>query len=374
MRFNLHSLLFIYCTYGHLIANILAAKMPNFSLVFIAVRDAWVLLLFYLLFRHRLKENVLLGVILIFFLLIGLAPFIEEDASISFFLIYFYGFRDLCFIALIYFYLRNDHVDININLVYSFVYFVFILYLIEVLSQAFGFAQSYRDLFDVDVYFSSKGVETNLSGGLFGVRPGLPLYSPALVATLLGGFILSDRIFKGRWLLYLVSIFTLSKVLIYFLLLKIFKRFYMAIFIAGVLAIPAIIGISEHVKNTYPNTIFSYHAHSISEHISPFSYIKNSDLALLPDALGSSSVLAYVIKGEESSNAPESLLFSRLLDFNLIALFIIILLLVISYRLKGEARFIFICFLGLQVLTGLSNHPVAFLPLILFFHSQSRSC
>ena len=372
MRFNLHTLLFLHCTYGYLFANILAAKIPHLSLVFIAIRDSWVFLLFYLLFRHPIKDNILLGVFLIILLLIGLSPFVEGNVGFLDYMIYFYGFRDISFIALIYFYLLNDQVIINNHLIYSFVYIVLIFYLIEILSQIFGFSQVYQNFFGLDAYYASKGVETNLSGGLFGMRPGLPLYSPALIATLLGGFILSDKKLKGRWILYLASIFTLSKVLVYFLLLRIFKRFYVGLFIAGMLMIPVIIGISSHVKNTYPNTIYSYHAHSISEHLSPLRYIQDEDWSVLPDALGSSSILAHVIKGIESSNSPESLLMSRLLDFNLIAFLIILFLILSAFRLKGEARFIFISFLGLQFLTSLSNHPLAFLPLVLFFNSRLR--
>ena len=373
MSINLHTLLFLHCTYGYLITNIFAAKIPGLALLFVAIRDSWVFLFFFLIFRHRLKENIILGVFLIILLLIGLAPFIEGNIHFSDFLIYFYGIRDLSFIALIYFYLRNDQIKINQSLIYSFVYAVFILYLTEVFSQIFGFSQVYQDVFGLDSYYASKGVETNLSGGLYGVRPGLPLYSPALVATLLGGFILSDKVFKGRWILYLASVATLSKVLVYFLLLRIFKRFYIGLFVAGILMIPIVIGISNHVKNTYPNTIYSYHAHSISEHLSPLRYVQDGDWSILPDALGSSSILAFVIAGEDSSDAPESLLMSRLLDFNLLAFILLLLLFLSALRLKGEARFIFISFLGLQFLTSLSNHPLTFLPLVLFFNDRSRS-
>jgi hypothetical protein len=114
-------------------------------------------------------------------------------------------------------------------------------------------------------------------------------------------------------------------------------------------------------------------ANSIIEHISPFSYVNQEDLTILPDQLGSSSIAAFVLKGSDSSTAPESMLIARFLDLNLLSPLLLIILMIMATVLKGEQRFIFIMFLSLQVLTGLANHPVAILPLIFFANNLIKN-
>ena len=384
MKVSLNSVLFIHCTFGYLVANILAATIPTLSLVFIALRDSWICIFLLIVFIQRKKENVVIGYVVVAIGLLGIFPIFEKRINATDLLIYLYGFRDICFVALVLFYLDNRSKIISVHYVYSFVAICFVLYLVEVIFQGLGFSDVYRNLFSIDRYFSSKGVESNLGGGIFGQRPSIPLYSPGLLATLFSSFILLSIKSRSRSILFFASIVTLSKVVAYFFVMRVFRRVYGFVLISVLLAIPVVIAVSEYVKDGYPNTIYSYHAHSVSEHISPLSYVKRADYSYLPDLLGSSSVLAHVITGKDSDEAPESLLVARFLDFNYLSIFLLLILIAAASRLSGERRFVFIVFLGLQFLTGLSNHPVAFLPLIMLMNirdsyvkrieAENRSC
>ena len=130
--------------------------------------------------------------------------------------------------------------------------------------------------------------------------------------------------------------------------------------------IPLIIGALELTKEEYPNSLISMHGNSVVEHILPLQYITDKDFSFLPDRLGSSSIVAALLKGVDSSEAPESMLIGRLLDYNYLSILIVCLVIWMFFNLREERRFLFVVFIGLQFLTGMANHPVGFLPIIYF--------
>tara|TARA_Y100000816_G_C26108430_1_gene590210 strand:+ start:6700 stop:7647 length:948 start_codon:yes stop_codon:yes gene_type:complete len=299
-------------------------------------------------------------------MLIGLAPVSEYGLSNSDPFIFFYGLRDLCLIAVIFYYLKRPQNSVSDSTIYFFVYFVFSIYFLEVISQILGFHTQFSSFFNLENYFEAKGVSVNLGGGFFGTRPSLPLYSPGLIAVLFSGFIILRKNFNGKWFLFLMSMFTLSKSVLFFLAVRLVRPFYKTAILAGIISLPMLVFFLEGLIESYPNTLISMHSNSIIEHISPLSYATNSDFTFLPDKIGSSSIYAQVIQGLDSSAAPESLLFSRFLDFNLLSIPIIFLLVLMIFQLKNEGRFIFIFLLALQALTSMANHPIALLPLLFF--------
>ena len=366
MLFSPNRLLFIYCTYGWLAANLLAAQMPTQSLFFVGLRDSWVFIFIAILLSSRRRSDVVLSASIFLLSLLGATAFSEGAIQTTDILIYFYGFRDLCLIALVFYVLSSEDLWVPTAYIYGFVYLVAGLFFLQVVSQLTGFEEQYRQLFNLDAYYRAKGVSITLAGGFFGERPGLPFYSPGLIAELCAGFILLKNPFVGRWLLWVLSVLTLSKVALYYLVLRLFRKVYLLMLVISISLIPLIIGALELAKEEYPNSLISMHGNSVVEHISPLQYITDKDFSFLPDRLGSSSIVAALLKGVDSSEAPESMLIGRLLDYNYLSIFIVCLVIWMFFNLREERRFLFVVFIGLQFLTGMANHPVGFLPIIYF--------
>lgn len=367
------SFIFFYGTFGWTTLNICAALIPSLSLLFVFLRDSWVFLFLLWLLSSRKRADLALLAVLICLTAIGSVAIIDYGLSVASLQIIFYGFRDLCLVGLIYNLLTQRCLHVSVKTIEAFVAIVFVIFFAEVISQLVGLHSEFARVFNLERYYEAKGVSISLQGGLFGARPGLPLYSPSLVAALLASFVLLQRPVRGKWLFFVMSSLTLSKVVIFYLLMRIFRPIYVSVIIAAFLSLPALVLILEGVKESYPNTLYSMHASSIIEHVSPLSYVRESDFSVLPDLLGSSSILASVIVGADSSHAPESLVMARLLDFNMMFPLLILGLCAATFRLSGVDRYLFICFIGLMYLTGMANHPVVFLPTIFLFKSLEYS-
>jgi hypothetical protein len=368
---NPNRLLFIYCTYGWLATNFIAAQIPTQALFFVALRDSWVFIFIAILLSSRRRSDRILSASIFSLSLLGAVAFFEGAVQITDILIYFYGFRDLCLIALVFYVLSSEDRWVPSAYIYGFVYLVAGLFFLQVVSQLTGFGEQYRELFNLEGYYRAKGVSITLAGGFFGERPSLPLYSPGLIAELCAGFILLKNPFFGRWLLWALSVLTLSKVALYYLVLRLFRKVYLLMLVISVSLIPLIIGALELAKNNYPNSLISMHGNSVIEHMSPLQYITDEDFTFLPDQLGSSSIVAALLKGVNSSQAPESMLMARLLDYNYLSIFLLCLVIWMFFYLHKERRFLFVVFIGLQFLTGMANHPVGFLPIIYFVFVNS---
>jgi hypothetical protein len=178
---NLKNLLVIYVTWGFLITNLFAAWFNNYSLIFIAVRDLWIFIFFIILVKEHQYKYVFF---LICLLLIGAVSFIELGFNQKTILVYAYGARDLFLIFFIFYFLKTNTSNLYITHTYFFLLTTAILAIGQIMSQIFDFENFYMALFKTHDYFTSKGIDSNLNGGILGERISTPFYSPALVCTM----------------------------------------------------------------------------------------------------------------------------------------------------------------------------------------------
>lgn len=366
--FNKHNFLLLHCTYGFVFFNLLAAYVPSASIIFVFLRDSWVFWLIYILLSTNHKISLHLLSFIAVFAFVGLLPVVERltilDATI-----YFYGFRDLCLIAMVVYFLVIRP-KMNAGILYSFVWLNILAVAFEIYCSLVGI-DTFREIMRIDEYFNNKGVVTNLDRGLFGQRITGLLYAPALIAGLFTTLLWTDFRRLGKVSASLLGLATLSKAAPLIIGFYYFRRFWVVILIGVFATQPLILGVTTVIKNQYPNTIYSFHAHSVSERVF-LNAFDEGDAELFPDALGSSSVFAAVAKGEDSSVAPESLLVSRIKDFNLLAIPFVLFLFFLAKQCRGH-RDRFALFVSVCLLTGLSNHPVCWLPLLLHLGGQQRT-
>ena len=375
LKFNLHTILIIYISYIFLFSNILAAHLPNLSIAFIAIRDLWVFIFIFILFKNLKNiNNSIIMLFICFWGLMGITPLFTSEISLSKIIVFFYGFRDICLLGFVFYILKNE-IKISpaarkaINI---FIGIVFITFCIQNLFQIIGWEAITESIYQYGVYYQAKGIDINLDGGLFGMRPGAPLYSPGLVATLLSFYVLTKKLsFIKEISIFTVAFLTLSKVVVLVAIYKIFKRYYVLLTLGVFISMTLMINVAETLKENYPNTIYSYHAHSITEHLGFTQYFNGKDNTLLPDLLGSSSIAGSLILGNDPNESAESLLVSKVKDFNWLSIIFIPFFIYFMFTLGKQKRFFFVVFLLLQLFTGMSNHPVCYLPLFLIFSGKA---
>lgn len=95
---------------------------------------------------------------------------------------------------------------------------------------------------------------------------------------------------------------------------------------------------------------------------------------VMTNLLGSSSIEAQLLMGLSGDQAPESILVARLLDLSCQAILTFMLVLLGIASLRTESRYLFVIFAILQLLTGMSNHPVSWMPLVaLYLNDRSAA-
>lgn len=374
LKIKLHNLLVIYISYIFLICNVLAAHIPTRSLVFIAIRDLWIFIFIFILINDlKNKVSLVTFVFIAFWGLLGVTPLLTGEITSGKLIVYLYGFRDICLIGFVFYILKakiaiSNYVKKSINI---FVGIVLITFTLQIIFQILGLEHITEFIYQYKIYYQAKGIDINLDGGIFGMRPGAPLYSPGLVATLLSFYILSRRKSIVQQVLTItISFFTLSKVIVLIVIFKVFRKIYFWVVVGLFLFLTLIISVAETLKENYPNSIYSYHAHSITEHLGFTQYFNSEDNTLLPDLLGSSSIAGALILGNDPSESAESLFVSKLKDYNWLSLFFIVFFIYFLFTLDKEKRFYFVVFLLLQLFTGMSNHPVCYIPLYLIFNEK----
>jgi hypothetical protein len=375
LKFNLHTVLVIYVSYIFLFSNILAAHLPNLAILFIAIRDLWIFIFIFILFKNiNNKHNFIIMLFIFFWGMLGVIPIFINEISIEKIIVFFYGFRDICLIGFVFYVLKNE-VKISKatrGLINIFIGFVFIAFCIQNIFQIIGWEAITESIYQYEIYYHAKGIDINLDGGIFGMRPGAPLYSPGLVATLLSFYVLSKKLSVIKEVsVFTIAFLTLSKVVVLVVIYKIFSRFYVLLTLGVFISMTLVINIAETLKEDYPNTIYSYHAHSITEHLGFTQYFNDKDNTILPDLLGSSSIAGALILGNDPNESAESLFVSKIKDFNWLSLFFIPFFIYFMFTLDREKRFYFVVFLLLQLFTGMSNHPVCYLPLFLIFSGKA---
>lgn len=361
---NLHTLLFLHVSFVFLLTNIIAAFLPNLSLIFIGFRDLWILIFAVILIKDKSYKYLSFLFILAS---LGAASFIEHGISKSTILVYFYGLRDLFLLVLITYYLQLPSINVNQKLIWAFVFIVFALSAGEILSFYSGFGQQYRDAFRISQYFESKGIISNLNGGLLGDRLSIPFYSPAIVCSLFS-FLIFLKIPRFHKVLFLIiSFYTSSKILLIVLVFKLMNRFAILILPGAVFGISFLYFSLPYVIDNFPMSIYSFHAASVLDHINALSFFNSDFLSIIPKLLGESSIASLQILGNDDIDGPESLLIARLLDFKILSIGIVFFILYELKKMNYTSRIYYMLIIMIFVFSSLSNHPIAYISFLFLY-------
>ncbi len=354
----LEKILFYQVSYVFLISNILIAHLGGgLSLPILAIRDSWILTLFILIIKRAdLISIFLLGSGILF----GVSPIFAGDQFIP--LIFLYGLRDLFLIVFVFYILRGS--SFRVNWV-SFKFFSLIIICLSAFQLAFqilGFGEYDEFLFRTSEYFAAKGVESNVEGGIFGVRLTAPFYSASILATFLV-FLINIHSVKAKIkiIILFVSMLTVSKVIplaLYFLALK--NKHILAAFllIIALTTFPFLLG--EIISNSEPS-IITFHAASIMDRFNSISIMSEISSPYYTKMLGSGSVVAAVLMSGDPSSAPESILIARVVEYGFFSFFLFLPILLMYFAIEKRLKYLFIAFLFIIFLSGLSNHPICYL-------------
>jgi hypothetical protein len=221
-----------------------------------------------------------------------------------------------------------------------------------------------EELFKTQEYYSNKGITSHTSGGFFGERLTIPLYSSSLLGTFCAFYFFKSN-YKGKIISIIVGIFTLSKSIILIPLFYLFKKFYRSFILVFFIVLFSLRSFINYYIENNEASIITFHLGSIRDRFKSIDMLFEKFPSLTPEILGNNSIAAKSFLGLDPSTAPESLIIARVLDFNL---FVIIPLFFIAlYVFKNfntEKKFLFSVVLILCFFSNLSNHPIAFLPII----------
>ncbi|TKG91896.1 hypothetical protein EYV94_19970 [Puteibacter caeruleilacunae] len=331
------------------------------SLVLVALRDSWLFCLLALLIVRKEWKY------LTFFylsMLLGLLPALWLTSSFNL-SIYLYGLRDIGLILFI-LGIASNKIEATPKIIHITALFIILGSLFQIITQQFLGDEIFQTFSNANNYFANKGISSNLKGGLFGDRLYYPLYSSSLIGTFLSLYLFVKKGIIKKIFLLIISFLTLSKavfVLIFFYFFKGQRRSQIVLLMTLVVfLLPPIL---NGILQALPTSIITFHITSILDRFNAFNYL--GDMLLnLPDYLGYNSVAGFVISGRDASLAPESLIISRLLDYKQFSLVIIVALFSILLKMEKHQLNIVTPIFFLFLFSSLSNHPIAFLPLILF--------
>lgn len=359
--------LFFLTTWGFLLTNWMVAWAGPLSLVLLAIRDSWMLLLVvYLTQRKR-------AISLLFLLIIGLigaVSALDSEGGGSSVITYIYGYRDLFLIVLLVELLSEDAAPtVASDEIELFVKTVVWFAMLEVVLQNFLGTSLVNTFFNTGSYYSNKGVDINLSNGILGARIATPLYSPNLLCTLLATYYFFERNSerKGfiRFFAGVASIFTLSKVFLVSLFFYVLnKRWKAALLVALVALIPAYYLLTFYYE-TIDSPLLKYHLASLIGHFSAFEKSVAGDImTLYPDVLGSNSIAANW-KQTEDVGGIESSILVRLSELKAYYLIVVCYFVYAFRKIRDERkRKLLAFFILVTLVTATSNHPVCYVPLI----------
>ncbi len=343
--------------------NILPVVIDLNPFIFLGLREVWVVLfLLIIIARKNLKLIKIYVLAVILFACISLALNINQFNGF----IFYYGFRDMLFIATIPYLLS---LKVEKKTVKNFIHVVFLLATIQIVLSFILSNDQLLNLLKINEYYESKGVKSNVYGGITGIRLIFPFYSSGLLGMF---FTLSFLFFKGRKRIIstVFALLTASKVAIMvpgLYLIRKSKILLTSVLIFIFIVFPA--GIEYALKNVEVG-FWSFHLSSIKDRFSILDTFNLNRLSFQPDLLGTNSVAGYVLSGRDPSLAPESLIIARGLDFQLYFPFFVLLLLLLINSLKGKTQHIFTILLITLIFTNLSNHPIAFIPLLLIKNDE----
>lgn len=371
---SLRRLIFFWTTWGYLLTNFLMAWFSGLSLVFIATRESWMLLLLALLVRIRSYPSLaFIGVIALY----GAAPFIEGMKGYEV-LGYIYGMRDIFLLVLIIELIRSP-ADLNVSEkeIFSFIYFVVGIAITDAITTNVLGMNIVESIFKISSYYSNKGVAINLSNGLMGQRIGTPLYSPNLLCTLLACcFFFDHRVVKGKLFVkamaLIVIAFTTTKVIVFSLGFYLARSWWKILTILGLVALLPLYFSLVSYYETVPFGFLKYHLSSILGHFNAFVMaIENNLLTFIPEPLGSKSIaISAMAEGVGPGAGIESSILARFSELKIYYFIVIAFMMYSLFKINHDVEKKFVVFfIVLSVLTATSNQPVAFIPALYLLKS-----
>ena len=358
---SFYRIIFVIVSFGFIFINILIANFPggSFSLILLILRDSWVIPFIILLIYSKVFE--LLSFI-ISCIVLGLIPLIYSDIEFNFFT-FFYGFRDVCLIAFVMFFLKNPFY-IKKNTYRMLLIIIFGFALAQLISQYLGNSYFLDQIFKTQEYYANKGITSNTVGGFFGERLTIPLYSSSLLGTFCAFYFFQSN-YMGKILSAIIGLFTLSKAVILIPLFYLFKKFYKSFILMFFLTLLSLRSFIDYYIENNAASIISFHLGSIRDRFKSVDMILERLPLLTPEVLGTNSIAAKSFLGLDPSTAPESLIIARLLDYNiLIVVPIFFIIIFIINNFSTEKKFLFSIVIILSFFSSLSNHPIAFIPLL----------
>jgi len=364
---SLRRLIFFVTTWGYVVTNLLVAWIASLSLPLMAVRESWMILLLFLLLLTRSYLALVFLAVICFY---GASPFVEGVQSVQI-LGFVYGMRDIFLLTMVIELCRYKcDLDVSKNEVFAFIYFVLFIALFDSITTNVLGMNIVESIFRTSEYYSNKGVDINLSNGLFGDRIGSPLYSPNLLCTLLACcFFLDHRISPSKWIVklfsFVVIVFTMSKVLVFSLAFYVIRTRWKLPVILGLSSLLPFYILLDSYYATLPPGILKYHTASLLGHFHAFAMAIENDLfSFIPEPIGSHSIAMQVInEGTDSGAGIESIILARLSELKVYYLFVIAYIFYSLFQMKNNEQEKFITFfVVLSLLTATSNQPVAFIP------------
>lgn len=356
-------LLFYHVSFGFLLSNILIAHFGGNQIVSISillVRDSWVLTLSIALLLRR--NWLIIGFIITAFIF-GFVPVFDPQVNFVA-TIFLYGLRDVFLIGFIFYIIGQNNFRSHNKAFNIFLLVVLSLAVLQLTLQLYGLDQLNERIFMTERYFASKGVISNIEGGFFGFRLTAPFYSASLLATL---FILVVVLTKLKLIyktvLALLSIFTLSKVVPLVMVVYIFRRHMIATVVGISIAIFVFYFYLQSFIDSTGHSIFTFHAASILDRINAiFSLGDDGAIFGRPELLGNNSIYSAVLLGFDPSKAPESMIIAKILDYKWSFIFVAFFVIIACIKTSENKRYLLVTFFAISILSGLSNHPICFLP------------
>jgi len=357
-------LLFFYTTWFYLFLSILTAHFPSIGLAITVARDLWIFLGIAII---MLYGNVMTIFAVSFTTLTGtVAHFLSNESSSI--LVLGYGVRDIIFLGTFLTLARFRAVSFSplIPSARYFITFVVICAGFSIILQIAKLSDLRDYIFATSKYFEAKNINSNVNGGILGQRLLEPLYSASLVGTLLAGYALytAPRI-TSSITAFALSFFTLAKVVPVFLYFRILRRFPVVALCVIFVSLIFIYMIASSILANMPISIYTFHAASILDRFNIFFNLPKFSELVLPRPLGFNSVAGHVINSIDASKAPESLIISKIYDLGIWSAPLILWILHSIYAAPRNIRPLICAFIFIQLFSSLSNHLVAFLPLLI---------
>ncbi|MDF1621704.1 hypothetical protein [Pseudothioclava nitratireducens] len=357
-------------TFGYLLIAIMTSRFTSLGAPLTALRDAWIVLALSLFVLYRQSSSLLFVLLSVLFGLVG-----SLDGTLPFnALVFLYGLRDVIFLATVVFLLRLEAESFSqIGGMKFFVLICAALSFSEILLQWFGFNAVADAIFASSDYFSAKGIESNVSGGLLGARVTAPLYSASLIATLYASYAFFLRSNLAlRAVFFLISLSTLSKVVPFITYFAMFRRFPLTSSLVALGAVFFSYRLLLDLSESHSGTLYSQHIASILDRYNAFFMFPDFEDLIFPRPLGYSSIAGHVLNGLNAADAPESLILSKIYDFGIWTFFCAFFLFFSARRISRRYLAFLISFLFLQLFSSLSNHLVAFVPVIVLLKQSEE--